>query len=305
MRTVLFPGDTGYKSYVRVIRGLRKYTKSMDPRHIGKLLGIKNFLYVVYKINNYCNLNCEFCNYACDIPISKDSSHPCRRKKEEISVEEATLFCERFKKVSIPEIQWTGGEPTMLPTGKFNAVIDIFNFYGKDVGILTNGYNLLNIDKDVLKKFKSIYFDDHVINREHIDRCIEYLKGFYRGLVMIWTTPFHYDFHETMKHDSNKGKSCSRWMTEIKVDDYVVYPCCTMPAMMILDKSTRLREELEHSGWTLRNENLIETMINYRKTLPGYVIDQCLNNCWMPNYDAGRTRVKITLKSKDIIFKKL
>jgi hypothetical protein len=224
--------------------------------------------------------------------------------KKETEIEEAILYCDRFKDIKIEETQWTGGEPTLLPENKFNKLVEVFYFYKKDINLLTNGYNILNLDKKILQKIKTITFDNHGINENHINNCIKFLKSFYRGNVKVWTVKTHLDLRKAMKHPSNKEKMCSRWLKEIKINDYVIYPCCTMPAMMILDNNSIMREELINAGWTLRNKEIIKTILNYQRTLPDYIMNQCLNNCWMPNVDVGQDRKRITLKPNDVLFRK-
>jgi len=274
-------------------------------KKISKLLKVKEFRYVVFQINNYCNLHCEYCNYLCNSPISAEAENIWRRAKKEIEIDEAILYCEKFKDIKIPETQWTGGEPTLLSEDKFHELIEIFYFYNKKINLLTNGYNLLNLDRNIIKKIHKITFDDHCINRKHIDNCISFLRAFYKGKIEIWTVKEHYDLKAAMKHPSNKGKMCDRWLTEVKINDYVVYPCCTMPAMMVLDNDTKIKDELTRAGWTLHNKNLLDSMRNYRETLPQFVQDQCLDNCWMPNQYVGQQKLKITLKPYDKINKEV
>jgi len=161
---------------------------------------------MVLQINNYCNLHCEHCTALCDTPLSPKSENLWRRKPWVITDEEATLYCERFKDIDIPETHWVGGEVTMIPLKKFNKLVNIFDYYKKGIILLTNGYNLFNIDKDILNKIKRIDLDDHGINSLHIDKCRNYLKTFYKGEIKTVYNINHFDLRKSKQHPINANK---------------------------------------------------------------------------------------------------
>ena len=72
---------------------------------------------------------------------------------------------------------------------------------------------------------------------------------------------------------------------------------------MLNENTTRVRDELEQAGWTIQNEDIINTLKNWKITVPQYVLNQCLNHCWAPNHDIVGTSVSITKKKIDKIAK--
>ena len=258
-------------------------------------------------VNNYCNLNCEFCFELCNIPFKKDSPWVERRRKWEVSIEDAKLFCERFKGVSNHKaVTLMGGEPTALPLEKLHAIIKIMSDYNRKVILFTNGYNLLSINKNLVKKCFQITLVDHGINHAHIMRCKEYLKTFYEGTVRRKLVLYHYDLDSIRKLEINKGKRCQtpimKSNVEIVVLKGVVYPCFAMTAIEKLNNTTKLSEELIGSGWFLKNPSLIRIIRDFKHTLPSHIMEQCLNNCSCPN-DSAMPGKKITLKPHDAIMK--
>ena len=258
-------------------------------------------------VNNYCNLNCELCCELCNIPFNKDSSWIERRRKWDVSLDEVRLFCERFKGMSNHKmVTLMGGEPTALPLTKLHAIINIMDDYHRKIELFTNGYNLFAIDKTHLNKCFKVTLVDHGINHAHIMRCKEYLKTFYEGNVRHKRVLYHYDLDTIRKLPINKGKRCQTTIMKSKVEialqKGVVYPCFAMTSFEKLNNTTKLSEELINAGWFLKNPSLIETIRDFKHTLPDYVMDQCLNNCPCPN-DSALPGEKITLKPHDVIEK--
>ena len=72
---------------------------------------------------------------------------------------------------------------------------------------------------------------------------------------------------------------------------------------MLKNNNTEIKDELFKAGWTIHNPKLVNTLRNWRETIPDYVIDQCENNCWRPHLDVGQGTTRITLKKNDVIKK--
>jgi len=268
-----------------------------------ELFNVKPFLYFVFPVVNYCNLHCEWCSTLNHIPIRRDSPYPTRRNKWEISLDTIRLFCERFKDHGIDNMhRLTGAEPTCMPIKKLEAVIDTFKSYNRKLWMITNGYNLMGLSKEHINKFSGLTLDDHGINHSHIKTCKKYLDHFYNGHVQVLVQETHWNLVEAMNHPSNKGKHCQSMMRTPAVIDSIIYPCGNLFNIEQINKDTRIRRELLDAQWTLENPKILQVLKNWRKTMPRYVLNQCLNSCWRPNWRVGKS-VKITLKTNDIISK--
>lgn len=250
----------------------------------------------MFRVNNYCNLHCELCSAFPDGQIEP---------KWELPLNDVKLFCERLGEFGrTGRHVLTGGEPTALPIEHFEGIIEILKNNDRNVGVLTNGYNLMGVSKRCLQKIDEILFDDHGINADHVHDCIEYLKTFYKGNIRKKTRRYHWDFEKQRQHPSNKGKRCNYLITTMLLyKNGVLYPCCTLSAIGGYNRNTIISEELTKAGWNLCNPDLVEVIKDYRKTIPKYVSDQCLNHCWHPNCTERRNKVKITLKQNDVIKK--
>jgi len=261
----------------------------------------------IYHMNNYCNLHCEFCSDFSDKPIDKNSPWIERRTKWDVPLEEVELFCERFKGIALNKyVHLTGGEPTAMPIEKLNAVIDLLDTYHRRIVLLTNGFNVFGVGKEQLKKCAVIKLDDHGINNEHLLDCVKYLNSFTKGNIKHIYTLHHYDLDATRKLAINKGGHCPRATLlsdiEIVIKQSVVYPCCAMASFDLYNNDTQMNDELIKAGWTLDNPSLLKTVLNFKKTLPTYVVKQCKEKCWWPHKRIlGPT--EITLKPNDVIRK--
>lgn len=260
----------------------------------------------IYHVNNYCNLHCEHCSDLCNMPLDKSSEWLERRVKWDVPLEEVELFCKRFEGIDLGKrVVLTGGEPTALPVEKLNAVIDVFYAHRRRVVLLTNGYNVFGVGKAQLRKCAIVKLDDHGINHEHIEDCIKYLKKIGANPVHIYTL-HHYDLGATRKLEINRGGHCHRStllsQVEVTVKQGVVYPCCAMASFDNYNNDRRMHEELTMAGWSLENQKLLETIKNFKETLPAYVFEQCENSCWWP-HKRILGKIKITKKQNDIIRK--
>ena len=188
----------------------------------------------------------------------------------------------------------------MVPVDKLRAIIDVFTEYNRKLWMITNGYNLLKVSEEYLNKFQGITLDDHGINQKHVEKCVNYLNGFYRGTVKVLHHHVHWDLEEAMRHPSNRGKTCRSTMRDPMVARSVIYPCCNILNIERTRKDPRITRELVDAGWTLNNPSVVNALRNWRTTLPPYIKEQCLYNCWRPNLKVGR-QTKITLKPYDVI----
>ena len=146
-----------------------------------------------------------------------------------------------------------------------------------------------------------ITLDDHGINHKHVLDCLKYLKDYYNGEVQHLKVMVHYDL-EQAKTNKQKGRKCKFWLVSPTMYKRVIYPCCTFPNIECFDKHTKISDVLRKAGWILDNPYIIETLLNWKETIPEYVTEQCYNNCWRPFTSSGKA-YKITLKSNDVIKK--
>lgn len=268
--------------------------------------GRTGFIHFVIKTSNYCNLHCEHCSVMCDVPLNPKNKNIFRRERWELSLDDLALFCERFKGVGEKAKHCiTGGELTVLPVEKIEQIIDILSSYNRRIEVLTNGFNLMGISKATINKVYSIILGDHGINHKLIEECKKYLESFYKGQIHVVASSVHYNLEVSRRHPSNKGKPCRFMMRNPALWGSTIYPCCAIPYVMVFNNNTLMRDELVKAGWTINNEDVVNTLRNWRETLPKYVLDQCENNCWQPNYTAGTRGVQITLKPHDVIKKKI
>lgn len=278
----------------------------MKKLNMNEFLGITRFIHFVIKVNNYCNLHCEHCTNNCDVPLNPRNDNVFHREKWELPIDDLTTFCERFKGIGESSFHHIGSsEPTALPTHKLEEIIDTLESYNRKMSLQTNGFGLMNISRASINKIHTIKLDDHGINSVHISDCRRYLESFYRGRIVSIVVKAHWELKAAMSHPINKGRKCHFWMCNPSISGSVIYPCCNTPCIMLKNNNTIMREELIKAGWSVYNDDITETMKNWRNTIPKYVIDQCENNCWRPKMNVGQGMTKITLKKNDIIKKEI
>ena len=148
------------------------------------------------------------------------------------------------------------------------------------------------MDKVHLDKVQIIEFDDHGINRAHIEACRQYLKqNSYQGRVAIRTQKTHFDLNEARKNPANivdkLKKPCKALMSPPSFFQGVFYPCCNGPCLEMYNNDLKMQEELTAAGWALSNPDIKKVLGNWEKHLPDYFKDQCLNHCWQPRVRSG------------------
>jgi len=275
----------------------------MKSVSLENFLGLGNIRGIAIKTNNYCNLHCEFCTNYCDIPLNKTNENIFRRTKWELSLDDLELFCERFKGIGEGNYHiLTGAETTTMPVEKIHDIINMLYSYGRTMKLRTNCFNLLELDPNYLRKIYKIYLADHNINSELIDECHKYLRNLSisKSAIVIEHTHTHYNLREIRGHPYTLGKHCEIWMRDLELIGKIIYPCCNMPWLMAGNNDIRIQNELKRVGWTTENEDVVEVVRNWRKSIPEYVVDQCLNHCFLPLPEDAK-KVKITRKPHDKI----
>lgn len=258
-------------------------------------------------VTNACNLHCTFCDVGCDQPIKKSSSHIFRQTAFNMDEKSAEDFCQSFigiGETNLHVIQ--GGEATMLPIKRLSKIIDIFSDYGRKIGLKTTGYNLNQLPVDSLNKLSHITLTDHGTNEVAINVSKKYLELHYKGKWGIDVVTEHRNTQEIMKHNLgtiNQGLSCEQIMSTMTFISPVLYPCCNSWAIMHNLNEDKLRQALILAGWTIDNPNLLQTIRNWRQTLPSMFLKSiCAKSCYK-TYSNNVESVKIQPHPKDKIIK--
>lgn len=229
-------------------------------------------------LNRYCNLNCYSC--AC-----MGMNPP----KDETTIEELQAFLVNIKGYrQDPTFLLTGGEPTAIDHGKLEKICDLIHGMGYKTALLTNGYKLIPT-----KWIDYIVLDKHGINDEDIAKWETHLAQEDRDSYEFREKQWHMDIPYAMKDNISKGVRCGTWMSITLWKD-VVYPCCNIMAVAWWngDMDQKLASSLKDAGWNAYNPDLVETIKNWRDTLPGEVYRSCMTQCWK---DSSKTKwVKIT-----------
>ena len=267
-------------------------------------IGVRRGVVVQVITNNYCNLHCEWCSFLGHVPFSKDSEVISHREKWDMPASEARLFCERFEGHYVNSVhKLLGGETTAMPPEKLYAIIDVFREHGRTLKLLSNGFNILGLDKDYLNKLDFIELNDHGINHDHLVECFRYLKTFYKGKLFRRRQDAHYDLGYAREH-CKPGFPCNSFMNPPVLCRGVMYPCCTHPGVELWNNNWEMSDSLKKAGWGLDNPNVANALKNWKNTTPKYVVDQCSYNCWVPRRLSVRVSLKpITLKPNDVIKK--
>jgi hypothetical protein len=225
-----------------------------------------------------------------------------RRQKYEVDINDIVSFCEVFRNIGEnDQHQVIGGELTMMPVGKLDEIISVLNSYKRRITIMTNGYNLLGLERSTINKIDRVILNNHNINSDLIDECVEYLNSFCIDFEVL-NMRFHYDLEKAQTAKRNKGVRCENWLSTLALHNRVIYPCCVQYAAMIVNNTDEMKTELIKSGWTLDNKRIIEALADSEESLSEYIIDQCENNCWNPDFSVA-PKALITRKGNDVIRK--
>lgn len=237
------------------------------------------------------------------MPLDPTSPYTTLQSKYEISPREVTKFCETFKGIGNENYtRLTGGEPTTLETSKFEEIIEILHSYNRRISMITNGYGLLQINDDTLKKIDWIVLDDHGINHKQIMKSKRHLENLKINRVKHMITTIHHELEAACEDQKKKGKKCPAFMYTPTLFKGTIHPCCSIPYLEQLQKTNESTRQLNKAGWHLDNPILVETMRNWRTTLPPETLDLCHNHCYRPKYKSHPHHT-ITLKPNDVISK--
>lgn len=251
-----------------------------------KLFGITEEVKVRIVTTNVCNLNCNHCDVGCDLPIKISSEHVLRTKNFTAKTSEIELFCEAFKGYGEGNIHTLqGGEVTLLPPKQLAEMFELLTRSGRRIGMKTTGYNITEIPLSSLNQLEYIVLAEHGINKEVIDMCLEYLKVNYKGEVILESIHEHRNTKSIIRHGNGtaeQGLACNHFLSTLTYKHPVIYPCCNTWAIMHNLNDITLKEKFIDAGWTVDNPNLIETLRNWKETLPQQFLETiCADSCYM------------------------
>lgn len=226
-------------------------------------------------VNNFCNLQCFSCVSLCDKPMGENvwRDQPRTMNPEILDVAlKALMEYDKYEAVT-----FAGGEPTASPIKELKELAFIVRENDLKSIVLTNGYRVNKLD---LWDFDYFVLDDHGINEGDIRSSIRYFKehGFQRYNVI--STRLHRDFSKAReKGIVSRGLHCSGWGS-LTIWKDLIYPCCSMPQLEGWDNDKVVSDSLFKAGWTVSNPDLVDTLKNWKNTIPGEVLKKCYFSCW-------------------------
>jgi len=230
-------------------------------------------------LNRYCNLECFSCG-----------ALGMKPPPDETTLEEVEAYLTNIEGYN-PGITFmlTGGEPTAVDHDKLRKICELVHERGYTTALLTNGFKLIPV-----KWIDYIMLDKHGINDADIAKWEDHLKNEKRDIYEYREKRWHMDIPYAMKDNITEGARCGSWMTSLTLWKDVVYPCCNLMCVAWWngDIDQDLAGSLRDAGWSAFNPDLVDTIMNWRETLPGEAYKLCSTKCWR---ESSRTRwVKIT-----------
>lgn len=171
----------------------------------------------------------------------------------------------------------TGGEPTAIDHGKLEKICDLIHDQGHNIAIMTNGFRLTPTEW-----YDYVVLDRHGINDGDIAKWEHHLKQTKHENYEVLDTLWHIDIPYSLEDNITEGARCRAWMNSITLWKDVIYPCCNIMHMAAWDGDfgKKLAPSLRDAGWNVYNPDLVETIRNWRETLPGEAFRVCSIKCW-------------------------
>jgi len=246
--------------------------KLWDPRLRENSIWNNRFLIIT---NNFCDQACYSCSTKCDTPMG---SNPFRWEKHTTPLESIEKFLTLIDGYR-PKFwnRLSGGEVTLCGPDYVEEVCEISHQHGRPISLLTSGARMLECDPHW---FEFIHLDEHIVNSELITDIRKYFKDVGFNRYQVWVTKEHRDLELQRTNHITKGFLCPDHMAAITLWRDTVYSCCVLPFMDGWENNSKVRLSLRGAGWSLDNPNLVETMKNWRNTLPADSVHACLTKCW-------------------------
>jgi len=230
-------------------------------------------------LNRYCNLSC----YSC-------AAMGMNPPKDETTLEELQAFLTNIKGYEKePTFLLTGGEPTAIDHEKLEKICSLIHEMGWKTALLTNGFKLIPT-----KWIDYVVLDKHGINDEDIAKWEVHLEKENRDTYEFREKQWHMDIPYAIKDNLTEGARCSNWVNSVTLWKDVVYPCCNLMGVAWWDGDIdqKLASDLRYAGWEAYNPDLVDTILNWRETLPGEAYRMCMVKCW--RHSSKTKWVKIT-----------
>jgi hypothetical protein len=174
-------------------------------------------------------------------------------------------------------VRLTGGEPTCVAEAIPDISKRVRNYHNRFLDIVTNGFRLMELDPFL---FDFIHLDDHGVNRDLIEKCTEYLVEHGYKDFRIMRFDYHRDLELQRRGNVSNGLTCKDWMGSITLWEKTVYPCCVMHSIEGFENDPRIGESLRKAGWTIDNLELLNTLRDWKNTVPAEVVRACVLGCW-------------------------
>ena len=281
----------------------------MEKKSFQELFDIDERVEVRINMTNACNLSCDFCDHDAHLPFDKNGSKIFRKKPLVSTPQALENLCEALVGVGEDDAHvLQGGEITVLPTPLVSHLIGIVHSYGRRVGMRTNGYNLTGIPLESLNKLDFIYLNAHGNNEEAIEYSREFLQKNYDGRIIDENHYSHRDLSAYLNHNEGtieEGLSCNHLLATLTFFPPIVHPCCNSWPLMNVMNSTNMADLLIAAGWTSDNPDLIDTLANWRETLPKPFLQKfCAESCYLTAKETNSPWYKIKSYPKDRVLKK-
>ncbi len=256
--------------------------KLWDPRLRNHSVWNNRFLIIT---NNFCDQTCYSCSTKCDTPWR---SNPFRWEKHTTplaSIEKFQDLIDGYKPKHWNRL--SGGETTLCGPDYVEEVCEISHQHGRAISLLTNGAKMLECDPHW---FEFIHLDEHIVNSDLIKEIRRYFKKVKFKRYQVWVTKEHRDLELQRTNHITKGPLCLDHMSAITLWRDTIYPCCVLPFLdgwnetkepsQDIEFESKIRLSLRKAGWDLDNPNLVETMKNWKNTLPPVAVNACKTQCW-------------------------
>jgi len=218
-------------------------------------------------VNRYCNLSCHSC-------VVMGMNPP----RDETTLEEIKAYLANMEGYDPDAVfRITGGEPTAMDHGKLENIAKLVRDSGYRVSLLTNGFKLVPPEW-----FDYIVLDKHGINDEDIEKWLVHLKSENYDKYEVRDAYWHTDIPYSMKDNISEGARCGAWMNSLTLWKDIVYPCCALMCVAWWngDIDQKLASDLRYAGWEVYNPDLVDTIRNWRETLPGEAYRVCVTQCY-------------------------
>jgi len=182
------------------------------------------------------------------------------------------------------KVRLSGGEPTMIGGKKLTQYARVAKEHNRYVDIMTNGFRIDEVDPFV---FDFINLDYHGTNKKDIDKAQFFFNRLGYKKYRIVANVAHRDLEFQRAGNISNGLKCDEMMGSLTLWQDLLIPCCVIHSIAGFENNPKIFESLRRENWTIHNPDLIETIRNWKKTIPPEVVKACTLGCWH-----GSNRIK-------------